>query len=437
MRPDRQAVRRANEPRKGFSASLVHLLGFNPRHPATRLLLFTAGAVLLFSWPLWIANYRFPTGGGDLWGQLHPVWSYIASWLRRGVIPLWHTGIMAGDPIFAEGQYGLFNPLNWPMFLFSPVPSWAVSLRGMFSLWLAGAGMVLYLHYSPAWRIPAAAALVGGTAYMFADPFIAHLGHPQFNDAMAWLPWALWMVDGAIRRRRALPLGGLTLALLLLSGHGQASIYGALTVGIYALWQAFEAGLRRFPRRLGRLLLVAILAAALAMPAILPGLERLPYTERANLPPKPGEYEFHLEMWRDYISPAYHGRNIKTFWGPWERVETGSVGVVALGLAVLGLCYLTQRRTFFLWFLGILSVLFALGTQAPLYPMLAPLPFFDATWKTGRVIYLLSFVLAAAAAQGTAWLIAGRGNRIWTFLILAGALWISINAPNWAGFAPD
>jgi hypothetical protein len=110
---------------------------------------FLAAATLLFFWPVWVAGYRFPIGGGDLWGQIHPVWSYVAQWLRRGVIPLWHTGMMAGDPIVAEGQYGLFNPLNWPLFLLSPIPAWAVSLRGMATLWLAGLGMYGYLRHSP------------------------------------------------------------------------------------------------------------------------------------------------------------------------------------------------------------------------------------------------------------------------------------------------
>ena len=306
------------------SPHLSHqFLTFSLKLPICTPLLFLAGAVLLFFWPVWIVRYRFPIGGGDLWGQLYPVWSYIAAWLRRGSIPLWHTGMMAGDPIFSEGQYGLFNPLNWPIFLFNPIPAWIISLRGMFTLWLAGAGMFLYLRYSPVWKMPKTAAIVGAFAYMFADPFIAHLGHPQFNDAMAWLPWVLWAVDGAARRKRIIPLGAVALSLLLLSGHGQASLYGALTVGAYAMWQAIDGGLRYAPRRIGRLALVGLLAAGIAMPGILPGLERLPYTERANVPPKPGEYEFHLEMWRDYLTPLYHGRNLKTFWGPWERIENG------------------------------------------------------------------------------------------------------------------
>ena len=420
--------------------------------------IFLAGATLLFFWPVWVAGYRFPIGGGDLWGQIHPVWSYVAHWLRRSVIPLWHTGMMAGDPIVAEGQYGLFNPLNWPLFLLSPVPVWAVSLRGMATLWLAGLGMYGYLRRSPVWRLREMAALVGTLAYMFADPFVAHLGHPQFNDAMAWLPWTLWALDNAMRRRRAVPLAALALACLALSGHGQATLYGVLTIGGYALWQVFAGGLERAPRRIGRLALVGVLAVALTMPAMLPGFERLPYTERANVPPTPGEYEFHLGMWRDFITPLFHGRNHRTFWGPWQRVETGSVGVVALGLALLGLLAPPRRRTvffkgirnaiwksrlhpgvgrrLFLWVMGALAVLLALGTQGPLYPLLSSLPLFDATWKTGRAIYVLSFVLAIAAAEGAERLLR-KPRPVWSAALLVAAVWIAFSAPAWAALAPD
>ncbi len=390
---------------------------------------------MLFFWPVWIAGYRFPIGGGDLWGQLHPVWTYVATWLRRGVIPLWHTGMSAGDPIVAEGQYGLFNPLNWPLFLLSPIPLWMISLRGMVSVWLAGMGMYFYLHRSPVWALHEPAALIGALAYMFADPFVAHLGHPQFNDAMAWLPWTLWAIDGALRRKRAIPRAALVLACLALSGHGQATLYAALLIGGYALWQACGGGIRRVSHRIGRLALTGILAIALTMPAMLPGFERLPYTERANIPAKLGEYEFHLGMWRDFITPLFHGRNRVTFWGPWERVESGAVGIVALGLACLGLIARPRQRTLFVWLAGLLAILLALGTQGPLYPLLSALPLFDATWKTGRAIYVLSFVLAIAAAEGMEHLLP-KPSRLWGVGMLAAAMGIALRAPAWAALAP-
>ncbi|MCU0520874.1 MAG: YfhO family protein [Anaerolineae bacterium] len=404
---------------------------------AGMLVLFGA-AVALFFWPLWLLAHRFPIGGGDLWGQLHPVWSYIAEWLRRGVVPLWSTRMMGGDPIISEAQYGLVNPLNWPLFLASPIPPWLISLRGAASLWLAGSGLYLFLRRSPVWGLARAPAAVSAIVYMFSDPFIAHLGHPQFNDTIAWLPWALWGLDRAARVGRGIPLAASALAALWVSGHAQAALYATCLVAGYALWQTSEGGRRGAAgRRLGRLTLVAMAAAMLAAPGLLPALERYPYTDRAAVPPKEGEYEAHLGMWRDYISPLYHGRNVKAFWAPWERVESGSVGVVGLGLAVLGLVTDQRRRTAFLAGTALVAVLFALGTQGPLYPRLEHLPLFSATWKTGRAIFVLSFALAIAAGLGVQHLLRTRAGQTWGILAILAALTIGLRASAWAALAPS
>lgn len=402
---------------------------------------FLAGATLLFFWPVWVAGYRFPIGGGDLWGQLYPVWSYIAEWLRRGVVPLWSTRMMAGDPILAEAQYGLFNPLNWPLFLLHPIPTWAVTLRGMATLWLAGVGMYAYLRHSPVWKLRGAAAPVGALAYMFADPFVAHLGHPQFNDALAWLPWALWAVDGAMRASRRIPLAGGALALILLAGHGQASLYAALVVGLYALWHALEGGGgQAMPRRVGRLALVGVLAAFLAAPGLLPGFERLPYTERALVPFELRRgYEFPPQMLVDVLSPAYHGRGMREFWPSWNRVESAYVGAAALYLAVIGVASgWRRRRTWFLLILGVLAYLFALGYQGPLYPVLARLPLFADSWKTARAIFVLSFALAVGAALGVEAL--GRARRrtllVWGGALLVVGVLLWLGAPAWTARIP-
>ncbi|MBN2003432.1 MAG: YfhO family protein [Anaerolineae bacterium] len=446
----------------------------NPRSKTQNLasLLFLAAAALLFFWPVWVMNYRFPVGGGDLWGQLHPVWNYVAAWVRRGVFPLWSTQMMAGDPIISEQQYGLLNPLNWPLFLFSPISPLLISLRSIFSVWFAGAGLYLYLHRSPVWKLPQAAALTSALAYMFCDSFVVHLGHPQFNDTMAWLPWCLLGIDYAMRRRRAIPWAGAAIGCLFLAGHGQAALYAGVWIVLYSLWQCAE-GLRfsrspvpedltrrrrdakkeRFPhifsvssvtsvalKRAGRLALVALIGACVAAPALLPGLERLPYTERAAVQQSSvPEYEFPSAMLVDFLSPAFHGRSFKSFWPVWDRVESGYVGAVSLALAGLGLiCRLRRRSTWFLIAMGAGVYLFALGSHGPIYPWLSALPFFKATWKTARIIYLLSFCLAIAGGLGVEVLMRARRTQglrhslwIWGGLLLlaAGSLWL--RAPVW------
>jgi hypothetical protein len=402
-------------------------------------LILLAGIALLFFWPVWVAGYTFPQGGGDLFGQLYYVWSYVGNWLRQGVLALWNTQMMAGDPIIAEAQYGLLNPLNWPLFLFSPIPRGALLLRAGFTLWLAGAGLYLYLRHSPVWRLSRAAALVAGVAYMCSNPFITHLGHPQFNDVMAWLPWVLWGIDGAARQARAIPWAVAAIALLLLAGHGQAALYAALAAACYALWQILEGWRAHALQRTGRLALTALLGAALAMPALLPGLERLPLSDRALVPQEERHgYEFPAEMLVDFLNPNFHGQGVHQFWAPWDRVESGYAGAITLYLALLGvLAGIRQRRVWFLVGLGLFAYLFALGYQGPLYARLAPLPLFAESWKTARIVFLLSLALAIGAGLGIEALRQrSRLRHGWSLLVVVfgAALWFL--APGWAAAAP-
>jgi len=405
-------------------------------------LIALAGIALLFFWPVWVAGYTFPQGGGDLFGQLYYVWSYVGKWLRQGILALWNTQMMAGDPIIAEAQYGLLNPLNWPLFLFSPIPRGALLFRAGFTLWLAGAGLYLYLRHSPVWGFSRAAALVAGVAYMCSNPFITHLGHPQFNDVMAWLPWVLWGIDGAARQARAIPGAVAAIALLLVAGHGQAALYAALAAAFYALWQILEGGRKLAWQRAGRLALTALLGAALAMPALLPGFERLPLTDRALVPE--GErhgYEFPAEMLVDFLNPNFHGQGVQQFWASWDRVESGYAGAIALYLALLGiLAGIRQRRVWFLVGLSLFAYLFALGYQGPLYAALAPLPLFAESWKTARIVFLLSLALAIGAGLGIESLRhlpqRSRLRLGWCALLIAGGAALWVVAPGWAAAAP-
>jgi hypothetical protein len=65
-------------------------------------------------------NYRIPIGGGDLWGQLHPVWITSHPGFA-GASSAVDTQIRPAIP-YSEQQYGLLNPLNRPVVPFQPIP---------------------------------------------------------------------------------------------------------------------------------------------------------------------------------------------------------------------------------------------------------------------------------------------------------------------------
>jgi hypothetical protein len=410
----------------------------------TSAVLVLTAVTHLFFWPVLLVGKTFPKGGGDLWGQLYPVWSFVGDQVRQGIFPLWDPLLMAGDPILSEAQYGLFNPLNWPLFLLSPPPVQLVLWRGMVSVLIAGVGMYLFLTRSPSLRLSRPAGLLGAVAYMLADPFVVHLGHPQINDAMAWLPWSLLGVDWALKtpRRRQVALAGIPVALMVLAGHGQMALYGLITVALYGLWQSLtlptgEGGggvrITAILARLGRLTLVALVGFALAAPMLLPAIERMPWTNRSLVPSDERRgYEFSPSLLVDTLAPHIHGRGSDGWWSTMDRVETGYVGAVTLVLAVLGL--ITRPRKAAFWFgLGVLAFVFALGYQAPIFPAVAEWPFFDALWKTARAIFLMAFALAVLGALGVQTLMDRQHSRwvtLWGWFLVIGGIGLAVAAPR-------
>ncbi len=422
----------------GLAWLTTRLPGCRQRGRDAGAVLLLTTAVALFFWPVLLAGHAFPKGGGDLWGQLYPVWAFIASQVRRGVFPLWDPLLAAGDPILSEGQYGLFNPLNWPLFLLSPPPVEAVLLRGMVGVLLAGVGMYLYLTRSPRLRLTTPAGLAGGVAYMLSDPLIVHLGHPQINDAIAWLPWSFLGVDWALEARswRRAALGGVPLALMALAGHGQVSLYGLIAAGLYGLWAVLApVGRGRelpFPLRLGRLALAGMVGFALSAPMTLPGVERLPWTVRSLMPRELRRgYEFLPALLADSLAPYLHGRGVEGTWFGVNRVEKVYVGAVALYLAVLGVLARPRRALFWLG-LGGLAVLFAVGHQGPLYPLVADWPLFAESWKTARAVFIAAFSLALLAGLGGDVLACDAARwrtRGWTAALVGGGIVLWIAAP--------
>ena len=282
------------------------------------------------------------------------------------------------------------------------LPRGLVLARGLLPLYIAGAGLYTYLRRSPIWRLGHGAALLGGVAYMLSDPFITHLGHPQMNDGMAWLPWALLSVDLTIRRQRFRPQTAAVLGLVALSGHYQTILFTAGAAALYALWRLLGQPRRTWTSHAGRLGLAAVCAAALAAPPLLASLERYPFTERSILQIEPWTgYNWPPAMAIDLLAPGFHGRGTVGFWAPWARVEGGYAGAVALFLAGLGLLYgLRRGRTWIFAAIGALGTLFALGFSGPLYPILTHIDLIARMNKPARAIFLLSFAIAVLAAAG-------------------------------------
>jgi hypothetical protein len=252
---------------------------------------------------------------GDLIELVVPSLDAVRRGLTAGRWPLWNSRVGAGMPLLADPQAQALAPLALLALPFSPLRGAAViaALRVLLALVftflllrrqglgvgpsLAGAlafGLSGITLLWVGWPLASSAALLPAVLYALArlagpfhGPAAAH--GPSAEEAAPATtlgedpgPAEEGFPAGGERWRRDALLLALALAALLLAGHPETELYACL------LAAAFAAGLlrRSLPGRrlplLRRMAGAALVAAGVAAPALLPALDYLPQTLRAE-----------------------------------------------------------------------------------------------------------------------------------------------------------
>jgi hypothetical protein len=389
------------------------------RHPA--LLEFGAAAALLaatlgFFWRiLFTPDAWKPAGGGDLASFLFPIYRYAAASLRAGDLPLWNPHLYGGAPFLADMQTGLFYPPNLLLFLLIPSFAYkAMEWMAVAHVFLAGLTMYLCLRYlEPSRPMRVAAALTGAVAYMFSDLFIVHFGNLNLIGVAAWLPLIYLLFWRALRSRRlGLAVGaGVAFGISTLEGHLQITLYVGLALAVTAVGEALlsregtSQGGWRHSRAwpLLALLVTAAVAVGLAALVLLPAFEYARLSPRAALTYREAaRYSLVPGLLGEMLVPAlFSSREPSLYWGVWDRVAAGYLGIFPLILA--GLAFLLHRgrqvRAFVI--LAVIALLLALGGESIVHGWTYwLLPGFRQLRAPARAILLLDFGLAALAALG-------------------------------------
>jgi hypothetical protein len=381
------------------------------RHPLLREL--GAAALLLlaalgFFWRiLFTAGAWKPAGGGDLASFLFPIYRFAAANLRAGSLPLWNPHLYGGAPFLADMQTGIFYPANLLLFLFIPDFSYrAMEWMVVLHVFLAGLFMYLCLRYlEPGRPLRVPAAMAGAVAYMFSDLFIVHFGNLNLIGVAAWLPLILLLFWRALRARRlALAVGaGLAFGLSTLEGHLQITLYIglALVVAVFAEAMASRRSRRGWASSLLVLAIAAAVALGLAALVLVPAFEYTRLSPRAELSYRDAaRYSLVPALLGEMLVPALFGsREPSLYWGVWDRVAAGYVGIFTLVLAFLALLLRQGRRIGLLVALAIVAFLLALGGESVIHGWAYRLlPGFGQLRAPARIIFLLDFALAALAA---------------------------------------
>jgi hypothetical protein len=330
----------------------------------------------------------------------------VRSWQETGELPLWCPHSFAGAPFVHDPQVAVFYPPHWPLLLL-PEGYVGAGLSWLIVLHVVIAGWGTYVC-ARAQGLGAPAALVAACGFMFAGKWMLHLlaaGH-YITVGLAWLPWALLLLEGAVRRRSFLraTAAGTVFALLVLGTHPQWTFYAALFPGLWTLGTVLdEAGVfgdgpldrRRLAGALVRWAGYGSWAAALAV--ALAAVQLLPTLEAAGLSTRAGGVDSDeilgggVRALLFFVGPAMKADPTCLIWE--DRGGFGLLWVVAAALAAL----LCRGRVRFQAGVCLALIVFALGGAF----LFQALPGFRVFRQPARMLLIVTLPAALLAGSAT------------------------------------
>jgi hypothetical protein len=366
--------------------------------------------------------------------QFYP-WRLFASrtW-HRGYVPLWNPHQFCGTPFLANGQSAVLYP---PNLLFEVMPvmfafGWSALLHLIFT------GLFAYLFFRRALGRGRWGSTIGATCWQLSTWQISWLALPTFLTTSAWLPAELLAVYVVARKPTVgnSAVLGCLIAIMVLAGHLQISLYCLLLVAAYAVYQIViaKAGLRDVLRVV---LVTSTVTALLVSAQLVPTLELSRLSHRAGAVATGSGYHSYTALALPFVQliglfvPGFFGHpDAGTYWGATNYAENaGYVGVFGLVLALAGLA---KRRSgtasFFFALCGLVTILIALGTPvgALLY---YGIPGFAATGSPARILVLWTFCVSALVAFGADDFLTSPGT-VWRGLAVYVALALLVSVAD-------
>ncbi len=255
--------------------------------------------VLFFGKTLWI---------GDISRQYYPWYSILYEHLHSLRLPFWINEMGGGYPLLAQGEIGVFYPLNWLLiFLFSKDVGFRLFLPIHFGIASIGS-----YYFGKTLKLSKSAALFAAITYVYSFFFTARLMHMSIIASASFLPFGLAILEKTISQKndKLLLWLSIIIALQIIAGHPQIAFISLLTYMCYSIirlsmhdtyWQT-KAML------FFRLIVALFLGIGIAGIQVLPTLELARYSSRIE---KASDFIFSYSLpksqYLTYLFPYFFG----------------------------------------------------------------------------------------------------------------------------------
>jgi len=318
---------------------------------------------------------QFVPWTGLAWHQVH-----------NGQLPLWNPYNVLGTPLAFNWQSSVFSVPTLVSYFFPVRYAYTVVVLGR--LVLAGTGAYTLCRVLGLGPLSAA---FGGTVFELSGPIVDHAGWPH-TAVTCWSGWVLASVLLLVRGRhrvRDVALVALFVAMAVYGGHPESlAVLGVALLVFVVVWFFLRARWEHATtvRPVASLLVAGVCGLGLSAPLLLPGVQLGLTSVRNN---GSGVSTFPLSHLPNLIATGLQGTDFRT---------AAYVGVIALALAVVGVCGGRGRPE--VWALAVMTVVCAALTfLSPLAQVLHHIPGARTiTWS--RAAMLLALGVATLAAFG-------------------------------------
>lgn len=370
---------------------------------------------------------------GDITRQYYPWFLELHRHLRVFSLPFWVPNMGAGYPLLAQGEAGVFYPVNWILiFLFSP----SLGFRLYFPIHSFIAGFSLYL-FCRSLKIGTTPSLFAGLVFSYSFFMTVRSIHPTIIAASSYAPLGLLAIESALTKKKLYKLFWLSIivALQLFIGHPQItyiSIMFFLAYSLLSLYFLHRDTLKHSLKLLAFVGITILLGIGLAGLQVFPTVELFANSERIQ---QGNEFLFAYSLPRSQfltyifpyffgISPAYTNLGFSQFGGHyWEFALY--IGILPFIFAVLGIVHFREYKV--VKVLITLLIFFALmAVGGYLAPYRFAVRFFHLPFRvSARFLLPVTISLSILAGFGLKLLLENKDRikqTVWVLMAFAGII---------------
>lgn len=368
----------------------------------------------------------------DIVSIIYPWRIYGIELLKKGIWPLWIPHALAGAPLLANFQSGLFYPLNFLFFLLSNVNAWSIYI--VLQPVLASVFCFAFLRNL---RLNTLSSLIGSFIFAFSGFMQVWLEYGIIGHAGLWLPLVLLGIDKILTKPSILwvVIGSLAIGFSLLAGYPQISVFLLFVSFLYGIWQLLTVKGKRNQRMILVFLFLFILGIALASIQLIPAFELWQDSIR-QVDTSAEAFNYGLNPISKLIlffAPDFYGNpGTGNYWGEGAYNESVSyISIAGFLLAIIAF-FGIKKKGVLLFFKALLPFSLLMAFANPLSNLVYSLrlPILAST-SAGRFLFIAGFCLAILAAFGADLILLKKKSKFFfrslliifvSFLIFSGII---------------